>query len=314
MKTNKWMNWLGKLLMILSFLFIGWQVSKYRVDFTAYISPLSITVCIAVICVYAGTIALNAYAFQKTLGVIAEKKITYTKVLHVYTQANLYKYLPGNVMHYVGRNQLAIEENLTHTSVAITSMLEIICLAAVGAMLSLILAFDPLFQWLGQYPPSSVWLFVGGVFLLLAIGFFLIKTKISKKLRKFRKIIHSQKGVFMLFRTSLVMAIGLLLNGIAFFVLLRISIPEITNAGQIIGIYVLAWLMGFITPGAPGGLGIREAVMTMFLGSYLPSETILTTLIVSRVISIAGDVVGYGVASWRWSVYSRKLAFREKEK
>jgi uncharacterized membrane protein YbhN (UPF0104 family) len=61
----------------------------------------------------------------------------------------------------------------------------------------------------------------------------------------------------------------------------------------IIGLYLLAWLAGFITPGAPSGLGVREMVMMMFLGDFV-SVTILTAaMVIHRLLTVAGDIGAY---------------------
>jgi len=61
----------------------------------------------------------------------------------------------------------------------------------------------------------------------------------------------------------------------------------------IIGLYLLAWLAGFLAPGAPSGLGIREAVMMMFLTGLVYDDILLAALIIHRVVTMVGDVFAY---------------------
>jgi hypothetical protein len=35
----------------------------------------------------------------------------------------------------------------------------------------------------------------------------------------------------------------------------------------VMGSYVIAWLAGFVTPGAPAGIGVREAVLVILLAT-----------------------------------------------
>ena len=49
---------------------------------------------------------------------LSGRRIPFSAAMPVYTQSNLYKYLPGNVFQYVGRNQLAadmdgVQKNVT---------------------------------------------------------------------------------------------------------------------------------------------------------------------------------------------------------
>jgi len=64
----------------------------------------------------------------------------------------------------------------------------------------------------------------------------------------------------------------------------------------IIGLYLLAWLAGFITPGAPSGLGIREVVMVMFLEDFVSITVLTTAMVMHRVLTILGDFGSYTFA------------------
>jgi len=78
--------------------------------------------------------------------------------------------------------------------------------------------------------------------------------------------------------------------------------PSLTTA--IIGLFALSWLAGFLTPGAPSGLGIREAMMLLFLGGLVDESVLLTAIVLHRAMGVVGDVFVYGlglVYSWQIS-------------
>ncbi len=56
-----------------------------------------------------------------------------------------------------------------------------------------------------------------------------------------------------------------------------------------------AWLIGFLTPGAPAGIGIREAMIILALGSgeHAAEAVVLSTLY--RVVTLVGDLGFAGV-------------------
>ncbi len=58
-------------------------------------------------------------------------------------------------------------------------------------------------------------------------------------------------------------------------------------------VYAVSWLAGFITPGAPAGAGVREAVMVLILGSYISESASLVIALVARLITVLGDVFFY---------------------
>jgi len=62
----------------------------------------------------------------------------------------------------------------------------------------------------------------------------------------------------------------------------------------VIPAYSLAWLCGYVVPGASGGFGIREATLLVLLGDNPPG---LFVAIGMRVITTLGDVLWFVVSS-----------------
>ena len=86
-----------------------------------------------------------------------------------------------------------------------------------------------------------------------------------------------------------------LCNGTLFLVLLQSmggAVPA-KMCGSVIGIYCFAWLVGFVTPGAPGGLGIREAMLSLFLGSLADPGLIAAAVLLNRIVTVFGDLAAY---------------------
>lgn len=55
--------------------------------------------------------------------------------------------------------------------------------------------------------------------------------------------------------------------------------------------------MGFIVPGAPGGLGVFEATAIALLQHRFPSGAIISAIALYRLISIIAEVAGAVLAS-----------------
>jgi hypothetical protein len=89
-----------------------------------------------------------------------------------------------------------------------------------------------------------------------------------------------------------------ILNGIMFIIVLSSigGIPNIKIALPIIGVYSLSWIIGFITPGAPAGLGIREAIMSAMLFGVIQENLVITAVLLFRIVTILGDVLGFIIA------------------
>lgn len=71
---------------------------------------------------------------------------------------------------------------------------------------------------------------------------------------------------------------------------------SIGDISIIIGAYIAAWLIGLLTPGAPGGIGIRELVLFSLLGNFIIPTALYPIIIYSRIITIGGDVLFFVVS------------------
>jgi uncharacterized membrane protein YbhN (UPF0104 family) len=59
------------------------------------------------------------------------------------------------------------------------------------------------------------------------------------------------------------------------------------------GAFVIAWLAGLLTPGAPAGVGVRELVLMLLLKDYIIESDLLLAVLLSRLVTVTGDVLYY---------------------
>ena len=67
------------------------------------------------------------------------------------------------------------------------------------------------------------------------------------------------------------------------------------SLGWMVGAYALAWMIGFVTPLAPGGLGVREAVLTSLLAPIYGLGAAAVIAIGLRLVHMAADLLASGV-------------------
>ena len=89
-----------------------------------------------------------------------------------------------------------------------------------------------------------------------------------------------------------------ILTGLIFFGVFYILDPgsSFSSVIEYIAIYSCAWIFGFITPGAPGGIGVRESIMVVLLSDKIGAGNALSGALLFRGITISGEVVGYLLA------------------
>ena len=120
------------------------QVENWRMFFT---------VCAAGIVLKAATVFLSAGAWCLWLEFFSGRRLERREALHVYAKANIGKYLPGNVMHYVERSLFAGKLDLSKKQAAAATLCEIASLVLAALFLGTVLAFSQvrdLILWRGR--------------------------------------------------------------------------------------------------------------------------------------------------------------------
>jgi hypothetical protein len=65
------------------------------------------------------------------------------------------------------------------------------------------------------------------------------------------------------------------------------------NVIELTCLFSVAWLAGYLLPGAPAGLGVREAMMVLLLSPVLGAGTAVGLSITLRVTTTVGDAVAF---------------------
>ena len=285
--------------MLLSFFFIGTQIMRYDIDFSILTSPMIIAGLLLMGLVYGINIIFVSFVFCWLLRVLSGAVVDRRLVVSIYCSSNLYKYLPGNIMHFVGRNRLAIEaKSLRHEQVMFTTLTEILFLCFSAAIISAICLFNFITELLPHiYIPSYVFAALGTVLIVVVIFSALFRRLLSKLLTRFFEIMKRFRPVTALKYLGLLILQLLVAATVYLMVLLLLGQPITADlVPMVIGLFVLSWLIGFLMPGAPGGLGVREAIMIMFLGGTINQNILVSSAVIHRVVCITGDLSAFGMS------------------
>ncbi|WP_017716614.1 lysylphosphatidylglycerol synthase domain-containing protein [Kamptonema formosum] len=66
----------------------------------------------------------------------------------------------------------------------------------------------------------------------------------------------------------------------------------------VLGAFSWAWLLGLVVPGAPGGIGVFEATVTVLLDGHFGAGTILIAAAFYRLVSVLAEAAGALLACW----------------
>lgn len=300
MRDKRVINIVGNILMLLSLAFIVNRIIEYRIDFSSIFSIWPLIILAISIITYALVVIALANIFYVLLKLFGNREISKYNSILIYCKSNLYKYLPGNIFHYVGRNQIAINEGASHGAVIAATIAEILLLTLAAVITAITFA--------GQYAVSLLLdsftikvILILLILIVLVILAAIILYKVNSRVREW--VIGNTNQINRIRFTiaiKFIMAyiINFILNGVMFIMVLYSIGGEISNnlIVPVIGMYTLSWIIGFVTPGVPAGLGIREVIMSAMLIGVVDPELVIIAVVLYRIVTIMGDVVAFIIA------------------
>ncbi|SPJ25518.1 lysylphosphatidylglycerol synthase domain-containing protein [Palleronia abyssalis] len=194
-----------------------------------------------------------------------------------YTTTLIARYLPGNVAHILARAAWLRTGPLGKADLARASALELI-VTPLGAGLVLVLLAPAL---PGSVLPSG-W---DAAVLLLGVPTLGLGTALA-----IRWLQPPQA------RTAWTPLLGPLLLSMLFMAALGAIFAAIsgsiagTGPAFAMAVGLVGWLVGYVTPGAPGGLGTREAAITLLLSTTVPPEAAIITALAFRLVTMLGEL------------------------
>lgn len=198
--------------------------------------------------------------------------VTRTWSFRVYGVSQLAKYVPGNIFHLAGRQVIGMSAGAPSGKLLKSMMWELGLAAVAGTLFG--------------------WLILPGLF-----------EKFSSLMSVILLVVSISLIVFLLrrlFGVNVAKAFGCLLflqaiTGVIFAVLLNVITHHSGFSPQtrllIGGSYIIAWLIGLVTPGAPAGAGVRELILLLLLKGVVQEADLLVAVVLGRVITVLGDVL-----------------------
>jgi hypothetical protein len=293
----------GTALMIASLYFIGRRLVQMQQDSafdTALLAnPLVLAPLLAIGLAEGVVIILSALNYRALLANISGVYAKRSAAIRVYAVSNLYKYIPSGVMYVLGRNQLAIEtKGLSHAKVALGTLAEGIFWVAASIILSGLYAFEHSVYYARRLDMPPFWALMAlGLAFGLAAALFFFRRRLYSDVCRLKKNFAALRPVMLAWRLVSALAI-VSLWGFSFVLTLMIMGQPVTfGLGlTVAGLYILSWMAGYLTPGAPSGIGIREVVLLMFMGGILDEGILLSAIVVHRMLQVVGDVTAYVLA------------------
>jgi len=237
------------------------------------------------------SIYLNAYAWKYIVKWFG-KEFKSNNLVSFYVLTNILKYVPGGIWHFVER--INFIKKISNLQIALYSTLIEPYFMLCGSFLlaSLGLIFSPFYFFLIL---PLVFLNRRFIFLILKrLGS--LKGKVFEVLRlpDSKDQFEERINIISFFpNRALFLEIGFVLSKfIGFYICLNTFYASDTlNIIFLLVIFSLSWSLGLIVPAAPGGVGVFEACLLLFVGKSIPENIILVNLVYFRVISTSADLL-----------------------
>jgi hypothetical protein len=205
------------------------------------------------------------------------------------------KYLPGNIGQHLGRVAMSLDAGLPKAPLAASLVIEILlAIAAAAATAIAALALSPA----GLAAIGAGQRHVLAVAALLVVGALILGSLfvrvLPRWLRKSQVIPGALPGAATLTGAFALYVLTLLLSGAALYAIARTAAPAIDDGVAFAtGTFALAWVAGFVAPGAPAGLGVREGVMALLLAPAHGDAAALEIIVALRIATTAGDLLAF---------------------
>lgn len=227
-------------------------------------------------------------------------------VIQVYLKTNIAKYIPGNFWHYYGRIWAIKNAGGSLSAATLSVVLEPILMAAAALMITLV--GNQSNNWsLQVLSLGCVCVAVHPRILnpvIQRLSRLKGKPKSASRYSSSSQETREEAGDadFEMERYPLLPLLGELgfigFRGAGFlFTMLALSPVNPSQIPQLFSTFSLAWLLGLIVPGAPGGMGVFEATAIALLAHQFSGGLILSVLALFRIVSILAELAAAGLAT-----------------
>jgi len=266
----------------------NWQkIQAYEFSLNYFYVVLGITFLII-------AVAFSGYLWGQVLIALTGKPVSLVFAIQTHIYAWLLKYIPGKTGLVLGKIALGTREGFGKKTVLISTVYENIFLV-IASFISSVPFLGLLFY---SEVSSNLTLFLPALLVIPMIVFIYppvfyrfvnLGLKFVKKKPLEKEFFLSTKQIIKL---NLMYLLPRILNGIGFVLLIKSFVT--INTSMYLGLsttFIFSSIIGLLSFLTPGGVGVREAVMALLLGSYFSPEISVMIAVVSRLFVIIGDVV-----------------------
>ncbi len=220
-------------------------------------------------------------------------KIKFKIFYYIVGISQIGKYLPGNIGHVIGRVYLAQKFKIKILDSSKSLVYESILVVFAGMIVSL--------GYFNYYKNNILGINITAfkvLFLATLISILIYLFYPTNKKQRFLNI-KSVLTILLLYIFSFAM-LGLIL----YFIQFLLNTTEYISLTKYIVVITISFIAGYIVPGSPAGIGIREFVFVTILSNEIDTSVSLALIFILRIITILGDILMYLISLKTKAAYS----------
>lgn len=278
----------GVPLTIVSFIFIGKIFLDSWPKIQDHLATADVTLLTIGIIFMTGFFLVRSFAWIKTLTFFANDEKTLSEGVYLYSLAETKRYIPGNIFSFVSRVQKFSGRTYSKGTVLRAIVLESVIMVCSAFIVSYPAIMNVL-KGKNLAPLLVISLIaIPIIFILLGIYRRKVLALYNSKLKSF----FPSKNLFDYINVLSISVLAWSFFGIANFIIASSIFPSEPNLIIIFSsIFVLSWLVGYLSFIAPMGLGVREASAIYLLSPLVPVYVATAISIFTRIFLVISELL-----------------------
>lgn len=228
----------------------------------------------------------------------AGREWSYASSLAVLSLTQFAKYVPGNVANLLGRIEFARLWGVDVGTASVSVTFEFLLVLGVGVALAATAPFMLDSHGLPPWSPISTWAVVAGsAALLIPLWLLLAVTVAAGRLSALLQVLSRPRNAVRLIGATFAYIACYFASGAALLAL-AVGPAGAPHAGlvELTLAFAMAFVGGYLTPGIPAGLGVREALLVTLLSPAYGEGSALALALYFRVVATIGDFLTAAVS------------------
>lgn len=275
---KRWLHIIGSVFGLLGVVFVFMRLNTYaeQIDLTRFDTTAWSLIGLFAL-VYGAANVLLAQAWWHLLAFF-DVEVERRWAVKAYGLSQLAKYVPGNIFHLAGRQALGMAAGLPARALAKSSLWELGLIAAAGALFGC-LAAPLVWPELPDYASAGAF---GATFMGFVIAL--------------HRLLSPSVSAAILWQIIFLAISGAVFVGTL--VLVTPTFITFSAFSALCGAYIIAWLAGLVTPGAPAGVGVRELVLLFLLKGAIAESDLLLAIVLGRMVTVIGDLLYFTLSGF----------------